>query len=100
MTEVEIGENNMSNIFDKYFEGKTHTINARKCINCSKGMRPPINGRESKTDLCHACVNDRDNLPEKFFCKGINSKGKRCRVIVIDGYCSHHKIQGESNGEN
>ena len=100
MTEVEIGENNMSNIFDKYFEEKKHTINARKCIHCGKGMRPPVNGRESKTDLCHTCVNDRDSLPERFFCKGINSKGKRCRVIFIDGYCSHHKSQGESNGEN
>lgn len=96
MTGVEIG---MSNIFDKYFE-KKHTINARKCIHCGKGMRPPARGRESKTNLCHTCVNDRDSLPERFFCKGVNKAGKKCRLITIDDYCSHHKNQGESNGED
>ena len=99
MMEAEIGASKMSNIFDKYFE-KKHTINARKCIHCGKGMRPPVNGRESKTNLCHTCVNNRDSLPERFFCKGINKAGKKCRVIVIDGYCNHHKSQGESNGED
>ena len=94
MMEVEIG---MSNIFDKYFE-KKHTIHAHKCMVCGKGL-----GCRSKSTskICLSCLSDRDNLPEHVFCKGISkSTGKRCRAIAVNGYCAHHKNQGESNGED
>ena len=103
MTEVEIGENNMSNIFDKYFEDekKKHTIHAYQCDNCKKGMKVPKRSRKNRTNLCFRCVNNRDGLPEHFFCQGISAyTKKRCKKITMDDYCSQHKGQGESNGEN
>ncbi len=98
MTEVEIG---MSNIFDKYFE-KQHTIHASKCVNCGKGMKAVNKKRRGKAlNLCFTCVNDKDNLPEKFFCKGVSkSTGKRCKKLTLDDYCAQHKKQGESNGKD
>ena len=77
-----------------------HTINARKCAHCGKGMRPPIKGRDKGTMLCYVCVNNRDELPEKYFCKGISlSTNKRCKKITMGGYCSQHKKQGENNAK-
>jgi hypothetical protein len=77
-----------------------HTINARKCPNCGKGMRPPIKGRESLSNLCHSCVNNREELPEKYLCKGISkSTNKRCKKITMGSYCPQHKKQGENNAK-
>ena len=76
-----------------------HTINARKCVHCGKGMRPPIKGR-GKTNLCHTCINNRDSLPEEYFCKGVSKyTGKRCKKITMGEYCSQHKKQGEDNAK-
>ena len=87
----------MSNIFDKYFE-KKHTIHAHSCIICKKGLGCRS---KSKINICLTCLSDRDNLPEWVFCKGVaKGTGKRCRSIAINGYCGHHKNQGESNGED
>lgn len=101
MTEVEIGASKMSNIFDKYFEEKKHTIHAHQCANCGKGMKAPKKGRNKLTNLCFRCVSDRDSLPEHFFCKGISKHTKkRCKKITMEDYCAQHKSQGESNGED
>ena len=74
-----------------------HTIHARQCAICGKGLGCRV---KKSTTVCLSCLSDRDNLPEEYFCKGISkSSGKRCRAIVLDGYCNHHKNQGEKNGE-
>ena len=76
-----------------------HTINARKCAHCGKGMRSPTKGR-GKTNLCHTCINNRESLPEKYFCKGVSKyTGKRCKKITMGEYCSQHKKQGEDNAK-
>jgi len=89
----------MSNIFDKYFE-KKHTIHAHKCRVCGKGLSR--NNFSGKTMVCKPCYDDKDKLPEEFFCKAISkSTKKRCKQVAIDtDYCTFHKKQGESNGEN
>ena len=77
-----------------------HTINARKCVHCVKGMRPPIKGRDKGTSLCYVCINNRDTLPEEYFCKGISkSSNKICKKITMGEYCPQHKKQGENNAK-
>jgi hypothetical protein len=72
-----------------------HTIHAHSCVICGKGLGCRS---KSKVKICLSCSSDRDNLPEWVFCKGIaKNTGKRCRAIVVDGYCNHHKKQGENN---
>jgi len=68
-----------------------HTIHARQCSICGKGLGCRT---RKATTICLTCMSDRGNLPEEHFCKGITSKGKRCRTIA-NGYCNHHKNQGE-----
>ena len=52
----------------------------------------------STTKLCFACISNRDNLPEKYFCEGISkSTGKRCKKITMEQYCAQHKNGDENN---
>jgi len=52
--------------------------------------------------VCKTCYDDKEKLPKEFFCKAISkSTKKRCKQVAIDtDYCTIHKKQGESNGEN
>jgi len=76
-----------------------HTINGSRCVYCGKGMRPTKPSRKkTSTNLCFTCVNDRESLPEKYFCEATTkSTGKKCRKITIDKYCAQHKNRDENN---
>ena len=76
-----------------------HTIHGYQCIHCGKGMRLTKRSRlSSTTKLCFACISNRDNLPEKYFCEGISkSTGKRCKKITMERYCAQHKNGDENN---
>ena len=76
-----------------------HTIHGYQCIHCGKGMRLTKRSRlSSTTKLCFACISNRDNLPERYFCEGISkSTGKRCKKITMEQYCAQHKNGDENN---
>ena len=76
-----------------------HTIHGNRCTNCGRGMRPTKRTRTtSTTKLCFACINNRDELPQKYFCEGVSkSTGKKCKKITMEQYCAQHRNGDENN---
>ena len=72
-----------------------HRRHAYYCIVCEK---PLVKASKGKLKICYVCKDDTDKLPEHYFCKGVTSKGKKCKRVVADDYCNFHKNQaGDDN---